>query len=70
VEILKHAFGGVKTLFGNVLPNVLKIAESTACEFESTHARAGFLWWATSADVRLIGGPFRGIRRSDTSKWG
>jgi hypothetical protein len=33
VEILKHAFGGVKTLFGNVLLNVLKIAESTACEF-------------------------------------
>jgi hypothetical protein len=29
VEILKHAFGGVKTLFGNVLLNVLKIAEST-----------------------------------------
>jgi len=33
VEILKHAFGDVKTLFGNVLLNVLKIAESTACEF-------------------------------------
>ena len=39
IEVLKHAVGRIEVVLGNVLPDVLKIAERTPGEFESTHPR-------------------------------